>query len=107
MRTLRGLASTHGLHELVEQERRVRRPWHRLRMELDAHERSRARADALVRAVVEVPERGFPAGRQRRLVDSVAVILGGDEAARAPDPNARLILPAVAELELVRVGAGG
>ena len=63
-------------------------------------------ADALVRAVVDVREPGLQSSGSVVGVDGEAVVLGGDVAARRSRLT-RLVVAAVAVLELVGVGAGG
>src|SRR5689334_24638530 len=107
MRILRGLPSIEGLDQLVEEERGVERAGCGLGVELHAHERTGAMANALVGPVVEVAEPRLPLARQGLLVHREAVVLGGDEAARGSHAAARLVLTAMTELELVGVGARG
>ena len=63
-------------------------------------------AHAFVGAVVHVDEIRFPVGGQGAAVHSVAMVLGSDEAAVGADHAHRLVVAAVAVLELVDRGAG-
>mmetsp|Transcript_71914 Transcript_71914/g.192008 ORF Transcript_71914/g.192008 Transcript_71914/m.192008 type:complete len:299 (-) Transcript_71914:536-1432(-) len=103
------LASLAGLHrrdEDVEQALRVARARARLGVELDREDGQRHVDDALVGEVVLVAEQGGPALGQARLVHREAVVLRRDEAVLGPHLSARLIVPAVAIGQLVRLGSG-
>src|SRR5262245_63052700 len=105
-----GLAPTQGsdqTQEVVEQERAVPRPGMRLRMELHAEVRARARAYALVGSVVDVHEPGFPVRGQGRFAHGVAVVLAGHIATPGQQVLDRLVHAAMAVRQLVGIGTGG
>ena len=94
-------------NERVEHPFRIRRTRASLRVELCREPRIRLVADTLVRAVVHVHEQRFPVGRQRLVIDGIAVILRSDEALRATNTLHRLVVRAVTVFQLVGLGTCG
>jgi len=93
--------------EDVKEVFRVLWATHELRVKLDRGDGLLGVDEPLVGAIVDIAKVGLPRGRQSRLVDRVAVILGGDDALACHKVQGRLVVATVAMFELVRGRAGG
>ena len=93
-------------HELIEEELSVQRAGGCFRMELHREPGVAAVAYAFVGAVVHIHEEWLPFGRKALVIDGVTVVLGGDVAFLSPYQAHRLVVTAVAELQLVGIGSG-
>src|SRR5215467_360025 len=101
----RSASSPDPREEFREETVRIARAGRCLRVELHGLDRQAFVAQAFVDAVVEVDERLRDAGRQRRCIDGVAVIVRGDEHLAAVAPLDRLVTAAVPVLHLICLSA--
>ena len=88
-------------YEIIEEELRVDRTAACFRMELCREPRIRFVSNALVRSVVHIDEQRFPIAWKRVVVNGIAVVLAGDEAAVRAHHTHWLVVAAVSVFQFV------